>query len=93
MGAELPDAPLIVFINSRSGGRAGARLMQVLCHVIGHVQARIALLRARAKCCACTCGNRPHARIFTVQLLLSSVVWENLCSAVPDLAKNFIPGV
>ena len=40
LGAELPDGPLIVFINSRSGGRAGARLMQVLCHVIGHVQAR-----------------------------------------------------
>ncbi len=39
LGAELPDAPLVVFINSRSGGRAGARLTQVLCHVIGHVQA------------------------------------------------------
>ena len=39
LGAELPDAPLMVFINSRSGGRAGARLTQVLCHVIGHVQA------------------------------------------------------
>ena len=40
LGAELPDAPLVVFINSRSGGRAGARLTQVLCHVIGHAQAR-----------------------------------------------------
>lgn len=46
MGAELPDAPLVVFINSRSGGRAGARLTQVLCHVIGHVQASAPSLRS-----------------------------------------------
>lgn len=36
--AQLPDAPLIVFINSRSGGRAGARLTQVLCHALGVAQ-------------------------------------------------------
>ena len=36
--ARLPEAPLIVFINSRSGGRAGARLTQVLCHALGVAQ-------------------------------------------------------
>jgi len=38
LAAPLPDAPLIVFINSRSGGRAGARLTQVLCHAVGSAQ-------------------------------------------------------
>ena len=36
--SPLPDAPLIVFINSRSGGRAGVRLTQVLCHAVGSAQ-------------------------------------------------------
>lgn len=35
---EIPDAPLIVFINSRSGGRAGPRLKEVLCRTIGRDQ-------------------------------------------------------
>ena len=37
-GPALPDSPLLVFINSRSGGRAGTRLAEVLCHAIGHSQ-------------------------------------------------------
>lgn len=38
LGSALPDSPLLVFINSRSGSRAGARLAEVLCHAIGHSQ-------------------------------------------------------
>lgn len=38
LGPDLPDAPLLVFINSRSGGRAGPRLKEVLCHALGHSQ-------------------------------------------------------
>lgn len=38
LGPDLPDAPLLVFINSRSGGRAGPRLKEVLCHALGHTQ-------------------------------------------------------
>ena len=38
LGSALPDSPLLVFINSRSGGRAGTRLAEVLCHAIGHSQ-------------------------------------------------------
>ena len=38
LGSPLPDSPLLVFINSRSGGRAGTRLAEVLCHAIGHSQ-------------------------------------------------------
>ena len=35
---ELPEAPLIVFINSRSGGRAGPKLAETLFHALGHSQ-------------------------------------------------------
>ncbi|KAK9817059.1 hypothetical protein WJX72_008941 [[Myrmecia] bisecta] len=35
---EHPEAPLIVFINSRSGGRAGPALTEVLYHALGHAQ-------------------------------------------------------
>ncbi len=38
LASELPDSPLLVFINSRSGGRAGSRLAEVLYHAIGHSQ-------------------------------------------------------
>ena len=38
---ELPEAPLIVFINSRSGGRAGPKLAETLFHALGHSQVRI----------------------------------------------------
>ena len=38
-GRPLPEAPLIVFINSRSGGRAGPRLTEVLCRALGQAQA------------------------------------------------------
>ena len=35
---EVAEAPLIVFINSRSGGRAGPKLTEVLYHALGHSQ-------------------------------------------------------
>jgi hypothetical protein len=35
---ELPEAPLIVFINSKSGGRAGPKLTETLYRAIGHAQ-------------------------------------------------------
>lgn len=35
---DLPEAPLIVFINSRSGGRAGPALTETLFHALGHSQ-------------------------------------------------------
>ena len=38
---ELPEAPLIVFINSRSGGRAGPKLAETLFHALGHSQVRL----------------------------------------------------
>ncbi|DBA81590.1 hypothetical protein WJX77_006239 [Trebouxia sp. C0004] len=38
VGHELPEAPLIVFINSRSGGRAGPALTETLFHALGHSQ-------------------------------------------------------
>ena len=37
---ELPEAPLIAFINSRSGGRAGPKLTDILYRTLGHAQAR-----------------------------------------------------
>ena len=37
-GRALPEAPLIVFINSRSGGHAGPRLTEVLCRALGQAQ-------------------------------------------------------
>ncbi len=37
---ELPEAPLIAFINSRSGGRAGPKLAEILYRTLGHAQAR-----------------------------------------------------
>ena len=39
---ELPEAPLIAFINSRSGGRAGPKLAVILYRTLGHAQARCA---------------------------------------------------
>ena len=39
LAPELPEAPFIVFINSKSGGRAGAQLTEVLYHTLGHAQA------------------------------------------------------
>lgn len=38
VGHEVPEAPLIVFINSRSGGRAGPALTETLFHALGHSQ-------------------------------------------------------
>ncbi|CAL8467982.1 g7520 [Coccomyxa elongata] len=38
LAPELPEAPLIVFINSKSGGRAGPKLTEVLYHTLGHAQ-------------------------------------------------------
>ena len=38
LGSAVPEAPLLVFINSRSGGRAGPRLAEVLCHAVGQSQ-------------------------------------------------------
>ena len=35
---EVPEAPMIVFINSRSGGRAGAKLTETLYRTLGHAQ-------------------------------------------------------
>ncbi len=40
LAPELPEAPLIVFINSKSGGRAGPKLTEVLYHTLGHAQVR-----------------------------------------------------
>ena len=37
-GRAVPEAPLIVFINSRSGGHAGPRLTEVLCRALGQAQ-------------------------------------------------------
>ncbi|KAK9860340.1 hypothetical protein WJX84_003520 [Apatococcus fuscideae] len=36
--SDQPEAPLIVFINSRSGGRAGASLTETLYQTLGHSQ-------------------------------------------------------
>ncbi|CAK0764782.1 hypothetical protein CVIRNUC_003193 [Coccomyxa viridis] len=38
LAPELPEAPLIVFINSKSGGHAGPELTEVLYHTLGHAQ-------------------------------------------------------
>lgn len=38
LAPELPEAPLIVFINSKSGGHAGPQLTEVLYHTLGHAQ-------------------------------------------------------
>ena len=38
LAPELPEVPLIVFINSKSGGHAGAKLTEVLYHTLGHAQ-------------------------------------------------------
>lgn len=35
---EVSEAPLIVFINSRSGGHAGPKLTEVLYQSLGHAQ-------------------------------------------------------
>ena len=40
LAPELPEAPLIVFINSKSGGHAGPELTEVLYHTLGHAQVR-----------------------------------------------------
>ena len=40
LAPELPEAPLIVFINSKSGGHAGPQLTEVLYHTLGHAQVR-----------------------------------------------------
>lgn len=53
LGSALPDSPLLVFINSRSGGRAGARLTEVLCHAIGHSQVQAAAPRFALGCVPC----------------------------------------
>jgi len=37
-GAGTPEAPLLVLINSRAGGRAGPRLTQALYRALGHAQ-------------------------------------------------------
>ena len=37
-GRAVPEAPLIVFINSRSGGHAGPRLTETLCRALGQAQ-------------------------------------------------------
>ena len=37
-GARSPEAPLIVFINSKSGGHAGPRLTEVLQRALGQAQ-------------------------------------------------------
>ena len=102
MGAELPDAPLIVFINSRSGGRAGARLMQVLCHVIGHVQASIAPLRpgpgmASLRWCACCCaacqGACPISLDVRVPSLVGTAVRKGCVRLSLTNAKQCCPGI
>ena len=38
---DITEAPLIVFINSRSGGRAGPKLTQILYQSLGHAQVRM----------------------------------------------------
>ena len=38
LGPELAEAPLIVFINSRSGGHAGPKLTETLFRALGHAQ-------------------------------------------------------
>ena len=35
---DIPETPLIAFVNSRSGGRAGEEIMGVLSRSIGHTQ-------------------------------------------------------
>lgn len=35
---DVTEAPLVVFINSRSGGRAGPKLTQILYQSLGHAQ-------------------------------------------------------
>ena len=40
LAPELPEAPLIVFINSKSGGHAGPQLTEVLYHTLGHAQVK-----------------------------------------------------
>src|SRR5690242_556306 len=37
---DITEAPLIVFINSRSGGRAGPKLTEILYQSLGHSQVR-----------------------------------------------------
>ena len=46
----LPEAPLIVFINSRSGGRVGPALTEVLYRALGHDQACVCV-------CVCVCAR------------------------------------
>lgn len=41
IGRDVPEAPLIVFINSRSGGHAGPRLTEALRRALGQSQARV----------------------------------------------------
>lgn len=57
---ELPEAPLIVFINSRSGGRAGPKLAETLFHALGHSQVmRLQILSpAHTVSCATGCMQR-----------------------------------
>ena len=38
VGLQLAEAPLIVFINAKSGGRVGPRLATVLFHALGQGQ-------------------------------------------------------
>lgn len=40
LAPELPEAPLIVFINSKSGGHAGPKLTETLYRTLGHAQVR-----------------------------------------------------
>ena len=47
---DLPEAPLIVFINSRSGGRAGPALTETLFHALGHSQVCLFCWRFLHRC-------------------------------------------
>ena len=63
LAPELPEAPLIVFINSKSGGHAGPQLTEVLYHTLGHAQAGPSLRSQFLfnNCARGTCGKPEQA--------------------------------
>lgn len=56
---DLPEAPLIVFINSRSGGRAGPALTETLFHALGHSQVWLFWWQFLLWWCCCRLQHQP----------------------------------